>query len=183
MLRINLLPSQKRAKVPDIHKEVVLYFLIVALLLIGMFFTQSWLQQKESRLTQIKQKKTAQKNSLLKKIGRINKMEKQLAEVKNKIEIIKKIRSRQNLPVRRLNEMVSLLPQDKLWYKSMQMNAKGRVSLNGVALDNQAFARYVQGLRGSEYIDNVFLGQTSRQKIRGLELVAFKCSVQTSDRP
>ncbi len=183
MLRINLLPSQKRAKVADIHKEVVLYFLVVALVLLGMFFTQNWLQQKESRLTEIKQKKTAQKNALLKKIGRINKMEKQLAEVKNKIEIIKKIRGEQNLPVRRLNEMVSLLPEDKLWYKSIQMNAKGRISLNGVALDNQAFARYVQSLRGSSYIQNVFLGQTSRQKIHGLELVSFKCSLQTSDQP
>jgi type IV pilus assembly protein PilN len=78
---------------------------------------------------------------------------------------------------------VSLLPEDKLWYKSMRMNAKGKISLNGVALDNQAFARYLQGLRSSDYIQNVFLGQTSRQKVRGLELVAFKCSVQTNDQP
>jgi type IV pilus assembly protein PilN len=182
MLRINLLPKQKRAKVSNVEKELVLFVLVLAMVGIGAYFTQSWIGSKVDRLQGIKQEKRAVKRQLQRKVARIGKIKDQIEETKEKIEIIKKIRAKQSLPIRYLNELVAQLPKDKIWFESLNLNSGGDLNLSGIALDNQAFASYIQHLRNSEYIRDINLKQTSRKNIKGLGLVSFQCRISTNDQ-
>jgi type IV pilus assembly protein PilN len=182
MLRINLLPKQKRAKVSNVEKELVLFVLVLVMVGIGGYFAQSWIGTKVDRLQEIKQEKSAVKRKLQHKVARISKIKDQIEETKEKIGIIKKIRAKQSLPIRYLNELVAQLPKDKIWFKSLNLDPGGNLNLSGIALDNQAFASYIQHLRSSRYIHDISLKQTSRKNIKGLGLVSFQCRISTTDK-
>jgi len=180
MIRINLLPKQKRAKVSNVEKEVVLYVLILCILGISVYFTNSWITSRVSSLEQTKKQKQVVRNKLLRKTREIREIEDQLKEIASRVDAIKMIRSKQGLPIRYLNELVVNLPQESIWFESLQMRSDGTLSLQGIAMDNQIFATYIKTLRESEYVQDVRLGQTSRKDINNLSLIAFTCTIQTT---
>ncbi len=181
MIQINLLPVQTRAKVSHVEKELVLFVLILVLAGVSMAMTQRWLGSQVHALEQVKQDRVQEKNRLLKRIKRINDIEEKLQATRTRINVIKKIRARQSLPVRYLDELVTTLPKDKMWFESLRLSANGGIQLNGIALDNQVFAMYVKNLRQSPYIQDVTLNRTSRKSIRELGLVAFQCSIKAGE--
>lgn len=183
MIKINLLPEQKRAKVANVEKKAVLFLLVLVLLGCGMFFVQNWISSRVDSLRTAASEKNAEKLDLLKKIGTINTLEKKSKEAGQYIEVIKGIRSRQTRPVRFLDELVSNLPRGQIWFESMKMEQYGRLEVTGIALDNQVFAGYVKKLRSSAVIRNVILHQTSRKKIREYNLVAFRCRIESGKQP
>lgn len=180
MIRINLLPQQKRAKVSNVEKELVLYILILAILGISVYFTNSWITTKVTTLQQTKQQKQTAKNKLLRKTREIRTIKKQLKEITSRVDAIKMIRSKQGLPIRYLNELVINLPRESIWFESLQLQADGTISLRGIALDNQIFAEYVKTLRSSDFITDVQLGQTSKKDVNDLGLIAFTCTIRTT---
>ncbi len=182
MIHINLLPVQKRAKVSNVEKELVLFVLVLIIVGLSMAMTQRWLGSQVNVLEVAKQEKTQEKNRLLKKIKRINEIEKKLQATRTRINVIKQIRAEQSLPVRYLDELVTTLPEDKMWFQSLRLNSNGGIQLNGIALDNQVFAMYVKNLRQSSYVMDVILNRTSRKSFRGLGLVAFQCSIKAGKR-
>ena len=182
MIRINLLPVQKRAKVTNVEKELVLFVLVLILAGLSMAMTQRWLSNQVNELEQVKQERVQEKNRLQKKVRRINEIEKKLRATSNRINVIKQIRSEQSLPVRYLDELVTTLPEDKMWFQSLRLSSNGGIQLNGIALDNQVFAMYVKNLRQSPYIQDVTLNRTSRKSISGLGLVSFQCSIKAGIR-
>jgi type IV pilus assembly protein PilN len=182
MIKINLLPQQKRSKVSNVYKELVAFLCILVLLAAGAWFIQSKLNAKIEDLQAKKQQKQTIKRKLQSKMGKIRKLEKQLAEVNDKIAAIRKIRAKQGLPVRYIDVLVSRLPKEKIWFETLQLDNKGQLDLRGVALDNQAFAYYVETLRKSSYIQGVSLKRTSRKNIKGLGLVEFQCQIQAGKK-
>jgi type IV pilus assembly protein PilN len=181
MIRINLLPQQKRAKVSNVEKEVVLYILIVLILGISVYFTNSWITTKVASLEQTKSQKQIAKNQLKRKTREIRAIKKQLKEITSRVDAIKMIRSKQGMPIRYLNQLVINLPQESIWFQSMQMRPDGTINLRGIAMDNQIFAEYVKTLRQSQFIRDVQLGQTSRKSVNNLGLIAFSCTIKTTD--
>ncbi|NLV97450.1 MAG: PilN domain-containing protein, partial [Desulfovibrionales bacterium] len=85
------------------------------------------------------------------------------------------------LPVRYIDEIVTHIPEDKLWFETFTLNANGAISLSGIVLDNQAFAAYVESLRVSNFIANVNTQRTSRRTVDGRGLIAFQCSVTAQE--
>ena len=177
MIKINLLPEHSRIRVANVEKEVVLYGLMVVLLILVMGLGQRWMSQRLQSARELQEQKTAHKLELLKKIGKINQLEKDTQQLQAYILAIKSIRSEQSRPVRFLDELVKNLPQDRIWFESLNLNQDQHIDLTGVALDNQIFANYVKKLRKSPIISDVVLHQTSRKNIRKFSLVAFRCRV------
>ncbi|MCA1742748.1 MAG: PilN domain-containing protein, partial [Desulfovibrionales bacterium] len=111
------------------------------------------------------------------KVGEINKLKKELEAMNSNIEAIKKIRSQQQLPVRYIHEIAKRLPEESIWFESMNLNRNGLLEVSGVALDNQAFARYVDNLRDSQFIHSVNTERTSRRQVANRNLVEFLCQI------
>lgn len=180
MLRVNLLPTQKRAKVANIEKEVILFVFTLLLIGIGIFFVNQRLSNRTASLESKKDSLVKIKKSLEPKLERIKEIEKTISQIEKKLKVIKRIRTKQSLPVQYLNNLVKELPRKKIWFNSLKMNSQGHINLTGIALDNQAFASYVKDLRSTRFVEDVKLKQTSRKKIKGLDLISFRCLVQSS---
>ncbi|MFW6323552.1 MAG: PilN domain-containing protein [Desulfovibrionales bacterium] len=177
MIRINLLPKQKRVAVSNVEKELVLYFLLITLMVVGILsYDMIFKQQLEVVRQEHSQKKTYSAQ-LKKKVSKVNKIKKELADLDKKIQIIKDIRIKQGLPIQYIDEVVKKLPPEKIWFETMQIDSSGKIVIRGIALDNQAFALYVRQLRESPYIDSVVTQRTSRKEIQGLGLVEFNCNI------
>jgi type IV pilus assembly protein PilN len=179
MIRINLLPAQQRARISHGEKELLLFVLLLAGLGLGMHTHQKHLASQIQHLKKTEQTLTEQNNTLKAKLKHIQTLQTQYKTIQQKIDIIKDIRQKQSLPVRYLDLLIRTLPEQKMWFESLQMNPEGTILLRGIAMDNQVFAKYIQRLRNSSLIQDIILKQTSKQTVMDYELIAFQCQIQT----
>lgn len=178
MIKINLLPHAKRAKSSDTEKQVLLFFLVAAIITAGIGAAAFWSARQIDRLQELVEEKEAQRQILLTKVGRINKLEKKLEEIGSNISAIRKIRLKQQLPVIYVDETVRYMPGEEMWFEALNLNRQGVLDIRGVALDNQTFAAYVDELRNSDYVQSVNTQRTSRRQVMDLDLVEFQFQVR-----
>lgn len=181
MIKINLLPQQKRTKSTNIEKSAVLFVLALVLLVVSIFPVDYYYSGQLSSLTAEIATKTQTRNILQAEAASVDKVMQEIKDIEGRIKIIKDVRLRQGLPVKYIDEIVTNMPQNKMWVETFTVSSNGNISLSGVALDNQAFASYVEKLRLSKYIANVDTRRTSRRSVEGLGLVSFECSVMAQE--
>jgi type IV pilus assembly protein PilN len=160
-----------------VEKELFLYFLLITLMVVGILSYDMWFTQQLEQVRIEHSGKQALQAQLKKKVSRVNQIKKELEDLDRKIKIIKDIRIKQGLPIRYIDEVVKNLPPEKIWFDTMSMGSNGSITIRGIALDNQAFALYVQQLRQSPYIASVVTQRTSRKEVQGLGLVEFNCNI------
>jgi type IV pilus assembly protein PilN len=181
MIKINLLPQQKRTKSTNIEKSAVLFVLGLVLIVVVIFPVDYYYSNQLSSLTASVAAKTQTRNILQEEAAAVDKVLQEIKDIEGRIKIIKDVRLRQGLPVKYIDEIVVNIPQNKMWVEGFTVSSNGNISLSGVALDNQAFASYVEKLRLSKYIANVDTRRTSRRAVEGLGLVSFECSVMAQE--
>jgi type IV pilus assembly protein PilN len=181
MIKINLLPQQKRTKATNIEKSFVIFALGVVLVLGSVFAVDYFFSSQLAELNAGVAARTQTKQLLEKEVAKVNETIQALKDIEGRIKIIKDVRLRQGLPVKYIDEIVVNMPQNKMWVETFNIDANGNIALTGVALDNQAFVTYVERLRLSKYIASVDTRRTSRRAIDGLGLVSFECSVKAQE--
>lgn len=181
MIKINLLPQQKRVRTTNVHGDLSLF--IFGLFCVGclVFGVDYYFSAQKYDLESLVQERTQTKKLLEVKVAKVNAIQEELEKIKGRIETIKTVRLRQGLPVRYIDEVASNIPQNKMWLEGFTLNGNGVIALTGVALDNQVFASYVENLRASKYIAVVDTQRTSRQAVDGLDLVSFQCSIMARE--
>ncbi|RQD63914.1 PilN domain-containing protein [Desulfonatronovibrio magnus] len=178
MIKINLLPHSKRAKVSDTEKYLLLYLILLtivctSILSIGLMW-RGHLSGLEDEVLDLE----SQRQILLTRVGRLNQLERKFEEIQANIEAIKYIRVRQQLPVRYVDETTVRVPEERMWFEALNLNRNGVMDIRGVAVDNQAFAGYVDSLRSSEFIRSVSTQRTSRREVQNLSLVEFQFQIR-----
>lgn len=181
MIKINLLPQQKRTKSTNIEKSFVFFVFGVLLVFGSVFAVDYYFSAQLADLNASVSKKTQTKTLLEKEVAKVNRTIQELQDIEGRIKIIKQVRLRQGLPVKYIDEVVTNIPQNKLWVEKFNVDASGNIALTGVALDNQAFVSFVERLRLSKYIASVDTRKTSRREVDGLGLVSFECSVKAQE--
>ena len=181
MIKINLLPQQKRTKTTNIEKSFVVFALGVVLVLGSVFGVDYFFSSQLAELNGVVAARTQTKMLLEKEVAKVNETIQALKDIEGRIKVIKDVRLRQGLPVKYIDEIVVNMPQNKIWVETFTVDSSGNIALTGVALDNQAFVSYVERLRLSKYIASVDTRRTSRRAIDGLGLVSFECSVKAQE--
>ena len=181
MIKINLLPQQKRSKSTNIEKGAVLFVFGILAMLASVFGVDYYFTSELNTLQASVAAKTQTRALLEKEAAIVNSVIQELKDIEGRIKVIKDIRLRQGLPVKFIDEIVINMPKDKMWFETFTLNANGQIALSGVALDNQIFASYVERLRMSKYIKYIDTRRTSRRAIDGLGLVSFECSVMAQE--
>lgn len=181
MIKINLLPQQKRSKSTNVEKGAVFFILAIVLMLGSVYGVDYYFSSELSTLQSSVAAKQQTRALLEKEVAIVNSVIQELKDIETRIKVIKDIRLRQGLPVKYIDEVVVNMPKDKMWFETFTINANGNIALSGVALDNQVFASYVERLRLSKYIKVVDTRRTSRRAVDGLGLVAFECSVMAQE--
>ncbi len=158
MIKINLVSSESEAVVtkratPEIslggHRADIILLTVLA---IGMAVTGiQWymLHSTIVELTGIKAERTIERNELQKYIDKVEELEAKRAELKAKIDTIRQLKENQKGPVRMLDEVSRAMP-DLVWLTGLNL-AGTHVTLNGMALDENAFANYVDNLNASPF--------------------------------
>jgi type IV pilus assembly protein PilN len=169
MIKINLLPFRAARRKENIRRQITIYVLSVVL----VFLVAGYLFLNLSRtLSALADEKAAQNKELDKyadTIKKIKAIEKKVAEIEEKLSVIKELEKNKTGPVRLLDEIAMAIPKDRLWLQSIQ-EKKGSLSISGTAMDNDTVALFMTNLEKSPQITSVDLQSTKLQNLKEYKL-------------
>jgi type IV pilus assembly protein PilN len=164
MIRINLLPFRAARKKENIRRQLTIFVLSVvfAMVVMGYYFMKmsTTLSNRKKEEAQIKVELAGYKKT----IERINSLEKKIAEIRKKLDVIKDLEKKKTGPVLLLDQIATAVPKEKLWLTSL-VEKQGKLTLNGTAMDNETVAVFMTNLEKSELITAVDLSSTRLRSI------------------
>ncbi len=165
MIRINLLPFRAERKKENIRRQISIYFLsLLFVCLLSAYFMIS-LNRTLRSLEERKAEKQKELASYAETNRRIAAIKKKIADLHAKLDVIKKIENNKAGPVNLLDEIATAVPTGKLWLRSLS-EKKGRVILEGTAMDNDTVALYMTNLEKAQDIMSVDLKSTKLKTLR-----------------
>ncbi len=179
MIRINLLPIReekiKERKRLDISVSILM--LILTFLIGGYLYIN--IHQEVVRLRDQVHRKKEEDIRLAKKVREIRMLKKERKVLNQKIKIIEKLSKNRLLAVRVMEEL-SLQVPDKMWFTMLQVKNK-KLSLVGIALDDQTISVFISRLNRSKMFFNVWLQHSKEVVLNQIKLKEFSlnCSIMT----
>ena len=184
MIRINLLPYRAARKKENIRIQVNVFFGSVLIVCLLVFLYYSHLNSQIKRLT-------ADINQTKIQVAKYQKINKEIAEIKKKLELLdRKIQVIESLdrdrkaPVQTLDSLYKLLVEKRMWYTEIEEKGNS-IKISGIALDNQTVADYMTRLEKSEEFQNVRLAAIKQyqMKERSLSLKQFDVNFEKKVEP
>ncbi len=148
MIKINLLPFRTIRKKENIRRQISILFLTLVLVLILLVYYNFILGSKIQEInTKVGSTKT--------EIAKYAEINKELAEIKTKLDILNKrldvikgLEINRYEPVRLLDAMTNLIIPKRMWFVSFSSSGQN-VHISGIAIDNQTVADFMTRLEGS----------------------------------
>lgn len=167
MIKVNLLGVQKKKKrkqKTSIPIPVILSIIVtlIAIGLAGYFFFD--FNKKIKTLLATKSANQQKITVLNKKLGELKDVELLVKEFQKKHDTIKQLRKDQSKPVKLLNEISKLLP-DNTWLKEMSVKSN-KLSLKGSAFTNTEIVKYVNNLKNTDFFTDVYLSKSESRTIK-----------------
>lgn len=156
MIRINLLPFRAARKRENIKRQITIYALAVILSVSVMGYYFMDFNSKLSALKGEKEKVNAELNTYKKVLDELKNLDRQIKEIKTKLNVINGLKEGKTGPVLMLDEIAMAVPKDKLWLKSFK-ESQGSLTLTGTAMDNETVALFMNNLESKEHIISVDL--------------------------
>ena len=177
MIRINLLPFRAARKKENIRRQLTIFALSVvfALVVMAYYFMKlsTTLSDRKKQEQQIKVELAGYKKT----IERINNLEKKIAEIRKKLDVIKDLEKKKTGPVLLLDQIATAVPKEKLWLTSL-VEKKGKLTVNGTAMDNETVAVFMTNLENSELITAVDLKSTRLRSLPKYKLSVSDFSLE-----
>ena len=173
MIRINLLPFRAARKKENIRRQVSIFLLSLAFMLIILFYFNFSLGSKIDDLN----KKIKDTRSDLAKYEKINKeiaqIKKKLSNLKKKMAVMDTLEANRFVPVRLMDTMTKVIIPKRMWFTNLQSKGN-KVNITGVALDNTTVADFMVRLENSGLFNEVDLKTLKRSKSKKGKLPRFK---------
>lgn len=141
--------------------------------------TFSWYQSSIiSKLTTENEKIANEKKKFTQILNQIKQIDEEKKILENRIAVIKSLRKDSSITVHVLDEVANLTPSKRMWLKSIDQSSS-RLTISGMALDDQTIAKYMDDLDKSGYIKNIVLANTTMDKYaeRNLKSFSISCTV------
>ncbi len=158
MVRINLLPV-KVSKKKEAGKQQLIF--IVLLLVGGLVGNWFWhdnragdLDTRQKRLNKTKQDIAA----IEKIIGEVTSIKAEQKALRDKLEVLDKLKQGRSGPVRMLDELATIIPK-RVWLKKLSESG-GQVAFDGSAGNIEDVSAFMAALKGSTHFNNVELRRT-----------------------
>ena len=147
--------------------------LLLALGFIG-FVQTGRIKNVQASIAELKR----EEQRLAPEIREVDRLEAQKKELQRKIDIIKQLRRESSLTVHVMDEVAKIIENDRMWLTSFSQQG-GSLQLNGIALDNQTVAQFMEALKESKYIISVNLSSSTLNRVsnRAFKSFAISCSV------
>jgi len=180
MIRINLLPYRASKKKETATQQVIIMsaVMLIALAVVGGVYFVT-LNKISTTKQEIKLSEDELAN-LKKKVGEIDKLKKLQADVQRKLDILNQLRKEKTGPANRLARMSDIVPE-KMWLTKYQESGL-KVSISGLAYNEELIADFMRNIQGSEEFGNVELLVSEQQEISGVKLKKFdlSCMIKVS---
>ena len=175
MIRINLLPFRAARQKENIRRQVSIFLLSLAFLLIVLFYYNWSLGNKIDGLNaNIKQTKTE-----LEKYVKINKeiaeIKKKLSNLKKKMAVMETLEANRFEPTRLLDKMTDVIVAKRMWFTRLESKGN-KVKIHGIALDNKTVADFMVRLENSGLFRDVDLKTLKQRKVQKSNFKGFQIS-------
>ncbi len=206
MIKINLLPPEKRKKLkkvkPAKKKALVMPKLklefkfdpwvvapiaagvIVVLLIVGSLF---WLGRQEKRIKTLRDTNRVELNQLNQTIVKINQLKEQTKEVKYRMEVILKVDRNRFLWPRILDEISGALPR-YTWLETVSETSpfpQLLIRLEGTTMTNLSLSRFLRNLEFASLLTDVKLISSVERHHGGYDTHYFiiECECELNETP
>ncbi len=181
MIRINLLPVRVSKKKVAGRQQLVLLVLIVVLAVIANWVWSSSraadLAAREAKLRRTREEIT----QLDRIIGEVKDIKAQQAALKEKLDILERLKAGRSGPVKLLDKLAQILPA-RLEIKKMDEKG-GVVAFDGSAATIDDVSAFMTALKGTPYFTNVELKRTTAVNRGGLRIVDFLVTATANYTP
>jgi type IV pilus assembly protein PilN len=182
MMRINLLPVRVSKK--SLAGKQQMFFLALVVVL-GLILNLLWQQSRAAdlRSREAKLKRTRDDIAQLEKIiGEVKNIKAEQAALKEKLDILEKLKAGRSGPVRMLDELATLTPK-RLELKKMEEKAGGAMQFDGSAGSIDDVSAFMSALKASKYFSAIELKKTTAVTRKAFRIVDFTITASTSYAP
>jgi type IV pilus assembly protein PilN len=183
MIRINLLPFRAARKKENVRRQISVFLLSFALIIIAVVYWNIWLG---NRITKLK----VRNQDTITQIAKYDKINKEIAQIKKtlstleqKIKVIETLEGGRKNTVNLMESMTELIVKERMWFTSLNVQGDN-ITIQGIALDERTIADFMKNLEGNGTgpYANVTLKSIQQQKIKNKDLNLKKFDV-TLTRP
>lgn len=180
MIRINLLPFRAARRKENIRRQVSIFVLSLILVLLVLGVGHFWLGAKQKSLTADVASIKKEIESYKEKNREIAELEKKLKDLEQRTSVIKDLEKNRFEPVHILDEMTKAVVENRMWITRLDIR-NNAISINGLALDNQTVADYMDRLQvmpglkdGNPMFKKVNLRRLQQETVRNTKLKNFQ---------
>jgi type IV pilus assembly protein PilN len=174
MVRINLLPVKVSKKHEAGKQQLVLFLVLLVAGLVGNYF---WAESRADDLKTREAKLTRTREEIARLdriIGEVKNVKAEQQALKEKLDILDKLKAGRTGPVRMLDELATITPK-RLWIRSMK-ETNGAIAFQGTAATIDDVSAFMEALKTARSFADVELKKTTARVASGLKLVDFDLS-------
>ena len=178
MIRINLLPFRAARKKENVRRQISVFLLSFALIIIAVVYWNIWLGNRITKL-KVRNKDTITQIAKYDKINKeIAQIKKALSTLEQKIKVIETLEGSRKDAVIFMTSMTDLIVEERMWFTSLDAQGS-KITIRGIALDERTIVDFMNNLEKTEGLyANVTLKTLTQQKIQGrMNLKSFDISL------
>ncbi|MCJ7617020.1 MAG: PilN domain-containing protein [Desulfobacterales bacterium] len=183
MIKVNLLPFRAARKKENIRRQVSIFFLLIVFVVLCMYYYNISLNNKINDYN-------VKIENIRNEISKYNKITKEIADIKNRLDVlnkktgvIKKLDLNRKEPVRLLDTMTSVVIPKQMWFTNLEAKEEV-VTIKGFALDNKTVADFMTRIEESKLFDSVnlmTLKQQNYNQMTNLKGFVISCNKTPTD--
>jgi type IV pilus assembly protein PilN len=176
MIKVNLLPVKKKKKRKPVPAFLISTILITIVVIVVLAYVIYYFNsQIETREAQVRKNEKIIKE-LQEKIKAVEDYERRNALFRERKKIIEQLGKNKTVPVKVVDEISSRLPIG-VWLRSMNLSAK-TLNMTCTGFTNTDVVQFVNSLKKSEMLTDVFLQESVQTKTGGYTLYNFKVTMK-----
>lgn len=172
MVRINLLPVRTSKRQETAKQQLAILGVSALLVLVAGLGLYVYAQAKIKAAKEEIARAESDLKQLKGKIGELENIKKLKDDVTKKLDVLGQLRKGKTGPVRRLATLSDATPE-KLWITKYAESGE-RVTIGGIALDEDLIATFMRNLQGSEDFTNVELVVSEQTDVGGVKAKRFE---------
>jgi type IV pilus assembly protein PilN len=172
MIRINLLPFRAARKKENVRRQISVFLLSFAFIIIAVVYWNIWLGNRIEKLTARNQDTIAQIAKYDKINKEIAKIKKTLSNLEQKIKVIETLEGGRKDAVVLMESMTEMIVKERMWFTNLSVQGSS-IAIRGIALDERTIADFMKNLEGKDGArpyTNVRLKSIQQQQVKGKSL-------------
>ena len=173
MIRINLLPFRAARAKENIRRQVSIFLLLLVFVALSMVYATIWINDKIAILELDNGQLNQQIKDYKAKADEVIAIEKEIAILEQKLNVVKNLEAMRKEPVVLLEAMTRLVVPEQMWITYIQTSDTA-VTIKGVAFDNRTVADFMTNIEKSSMFKTVDLQTLQMQDMQDVKVKTFE---------